>query len=162
MRALETRADLARHPDVYFAPLPLTGAPAEAMDAWITAGVTPGTAGAFEQRGRPKDRGHEGLAAEGSEVERTCRAPLGEAAWRARVVGVRSPRPATHQAAGLEKRLRQAETTLAALTPARGRGKRHITEEAPRVEAIALVLTAHRVEGGLRVAGEKPVEQQTH
>ena len=40
MRALETRAYLARHQDWYLSPLPLTGATAEAMDAWITAGVT--------------------------------------------------------------------------------------------------------------------------
>jgi len=40
MSALDTRASLARHQDWYLAPLPLTGATAEAMDAWSTAGVT--------------------------------------------------------------------------------------------------------------------------
>jgi transposase len=45
MRALETRAYLARHQDWYVSPLPLTGATAEAMDAWITAGVTQGETG---------------------------------------------------------------------------------------------------------------------
>jgi transposase len=40
MRALETRAYLVRHQDWYLSPLPLTGATAEAMDAWITVGVT--------------------------------------------------------------------------------------------------------------------------
>ena len=45
MSALETRAYLARHQDWYVSPLPLTGATAEAMDAWITAGVTQGEAG---------------------------------------------------------------------------------------------------------------------
>ena len=44
MRALETRASLARHQDWYVSPLPLTGATAEAMEAWITAGVTQGEA----------------------------------------------------------------------------------------------------------------------
>ena len=47
MRALETRAYLARHQDWSLSPLPLTGATAEAMDAWITAGVTQGEAGAL-------------------------------------------------------------------------------------------------------------------
>jgi len=42
MSALETRADLARHQDFYLSPLPLTGATAEAMHAWITEGVTRG------------------------------------------------------------------------------------------------------------------------
>jgi transposase len=45
MSALETRACLARHQDWYLSPWPLTGATAEAMDAWITAGVTQGEAG---------------------------------------------------------------------------------------------------------------------
>ena len=46
MSALETRAYLAQHQDMYLSPLPLTGATAEAMEAWITAGVTKGNAGA--------------------------------------------------------------------------------------------------------------------
>src|SRR5436309_2740597 len=45
MSALATRAYLARHQDLYLSPLPLTGTTAEAMDAWITAGVTQGEAG---------------------------------------------------------------------------------------------------------------------
>ena len=101
------------------------------------------------------------LAAEGYECERTCCAPGGDVAWSERVVVVRSPMHANHQAAGLEKRLSHAETTLTALTPPRGRGKRHITDEATLVEAIDLVLTAHRVDGLLSVAWEKQVEQTT-
>src|SRR5712692_7068612 len=45
MSALETRASLARHQDFSLSPLPLTGTTAEAMDAWITEGVTQGAAG---------------------------------------------------------------------------------------------------------------------
>src|SRR6266704_4105344 len=45
MSALDTRAYLARHQDWYLSPLPLTGATAEAMDAWRTAGVTRGERG---------------------------------------------------------------------------------------------------------------------
>jgi len=45
MSALETRAYLARHQDFSLSPLPLTGATAEAMDAWITEGVTQGETG---------------------------------------------------------------------------------------------------------------------
>ena len=82
-------------------------------------------------------------------------------AWSERVLVVRSPMHATQQAAGLEKRLRHAETQLTALTPPRGRGKRQITDEATLVEAIDRVLTAHRVDGLLSVAWEKQVEQTT-
>jgi transposase len=113
---------------------------------------------------RTNDRGHKVLAAEGYECERTCEAPgdAGDAAtWRERVLVLRSPLHADQQAAGLEKRLCHAETKLAALTPPRGRGKRQMTDEATLVAAIALVLTAHRVDGLLSVTWEKQVEQTT-
>jgi transposase len=162
MSALDTRAYLATHQDWYLSPLPLTGAMAEAMDAWITTGVRKGEADELTRRWRTNDRGHEVLAAEGYEVTRTCDAPDGDVEWSERVLVVRSPLHATHQATGLEKRLCHAETQLAALTPPRGRGKRPITDEATLVEAIALILTAHRVEGLLRVVWEKQVEQTIH
>jgi transposase len=161
MSALDTRAYLARHQDWYLSPLPLTGATAEAMDAWITVGVTKGEAGELTQIWRTNDRGHTVLAAEGYESERPCCAPVDAMTWSERVLVVRSPMHATHQAAGLETRLRHAETKLAALTPPRGRGKRQITDEATLVEAIALVLKEYRVAGLLSVTWEKQVEQTT-
>ena len=161
MSALETRAYLARHQDFYLSPLPLTGATAEAMDAWITAGVAQGEAGELQRIWRTNDRGHEVLAAEGYEFERTCCAPVGAAPWSERVLVVRSPMHAHQQAAGLATRLSHAETQLAALTPPRGRGKRQITDEATLLEAIDLVLTEHRVDGLLSVTWEKQVEQKT-
>ena len=114
---------------------------------------------------RTNDRGHQVLAAEGYEFERACEAPgdAGDAAaWRERVLVMRSPMHADQQAAGLEKRRCHAETKLAALTPPRGRGKRHITDAATLVAAMARVLTAHRVDGLLSVTWEKQVEQTTH
>jgi transposase len=165
MSALETRASLARHQDWYLSPLSLTGATAEAMDAWIAAGVIQREAGTLAQIWRTTDRGHEVLVAEGYEVERTCHAPSSAGAtvaWNERVLVVRSPMHADQQTAGLEKRLRHAETQLAALTPPRGRGKRQITTEATLREAMARVLQAHRVEDLLSVAWEQQVEQTTH
>src|SRR5207237_3364663 len=106
-------------------------------------------------------RGHEVLAAEGDEFERTCGAPEGEKGWTERVLVMRSPRHAAQQAAGLATRLSQAEQTLAALTPPRGRGKRQITDEVALVEAIDKVLKEHRVSGLLSVAWAKQVEQTT-
>jgi len=162
MSALDTRAYLARHQDLYLSPLPLTGTTAEAMDAWVTTGVTQGEMGTLERIMRTNDRGHTMLVAEGYEFERTCEAPGdgGDAAtWRERVLVMRSPMHADQQAAGLEKRLCHAETQLAALTPPRGRGKRQMTDEATLVAAIARVLTEHRVEGLLSVTWEKhPLE----
>src|SRR5216683_469387 len=161
MSALDTRAYLAKHEDWYLSPLPLTGATAEAMDAWITVGLRKGEADELVRIWRTNDRGHEVLAAEGYECERTCRTPDGVGEWSERVLVVRSPMHATQQVAGLEKRLRHAETQLTALTPPRGPGKRQITDEATLVEAIARVLTAHRVDGLLSVTWEKQVEQTT-
>ena len=161
MSALETRASIAGHHDVYLSPLPLTGATAEAIEAWISEGVARGETGELARLFRTNDRGHEVLAAEGYELERTCCAKGSHAGWTERVMVVRSPLHANQQAAGLDKRLRHAETVLAALTPPRGRGKRQITDEATLVEAIALVLKAHRVEGLLSVAWEKQVERHT-
>ena len=59
MSALETRTYLARHQDFSLSPLPLTGATAAAMDAWITEGVTRGEAGELQRIWRTNDRGHE-------------------------------------------------------------------------------------------------------
>src|SRR5262249_32514137 len=150
MSAWDTRAYLARHQDWYLSPLPLTGATAEAMDTWITEGVTRRETGEFARIMRTNDRGHQGLAAAGYEFERTCEAPdeAGDATiWRERVLVMRSPMHADQQAVGLEKRLCHAETKLAALTPPRGRGKRQMTDEATLLAAIDLVLKEHRVEG---------------
>jgi len=78
------------------------------------------------------------------------------------VLVVRSPVHAERQAAGLEQRLATAEKKLAALTPARGRGKRQIIEEAKLVAAIDKVLKEQRVEGLLQVAWEQQIERHIH
>ena len=65
MRALATRAYLAQHQALYLSPWPFTGATAEAMEAWSTAGVAQGNAGVLERIVRTNDRGHTVLVAEG-------------------------------------------------------------------------------------------------
>src|SRR5262249_14143513 len=67
MSALDTRAYLARHRDYYLSPLPLTGATAEAMEAWITTGVRKGEAGGVGQKRGTKWGGECGGAAGGDE-----------------------------------------------------------------------------------------------
>jgi len=161
MSALATRTHVARCHDFYLSPLPLTGATAEAMKAWITTGVAQGEAGEIERIFRTNDRGQTVLVAEGYELERTCGGQGGETAWTERVLVLRSPMHAQQQAAGLETRLSHAEDKLAALTPPRGRGKRQLTDEATLMAAIDLVLQEQRVEGLLTVTWEKQVEQHT-
>src|SRR5882724_5596538 len=91
MSALDTRAYLAQHQDMYLSPLPLTGATAEAMETWVTEGVTKDKTGKLERIVRINDRGHEVLAAEGYEFARTCHAPGSPVAWTERVLVMRSP-----------------------------------------------------------------------
>lgn len=161
MSALETRAHIAGHQHVYLSPLPFTGSTAEAMEAWTREGIAKDEAGELEKIFRTNDRGHEVLAAEGYEFERTCCGPKGTEKWTERVLVVRSSAHAARQAAGLATRLVHAEKKLQALTPPRGRGKRQITDKAALLEAINSVLKAHRVDGLLSVEWEKQTEQKT-
>ena len=162
MSALSTRAYVAERQHFYLSPLPLTGTTAEAMVDWSSAGLGQDRAGKLERIFRSNDRGDAVLAAEGYEVERTCCLEAGAAEWSARVFVVRSPVHAERQAAGLETRLAHAEQKLAALTPARGRGKRQITDEVTLLAAIEHVLNAQRVEGLLSIEWAQQIERQTH
>jgi transposase len=162
MSALATRAHVAGRQHFYLSPLPLTGATAETMEAWIAEGVRKDRDGELERICRTNHRGEKVLAAEGYELARTCYLEIGAEAWSERVFVVRSPVHAARQAAGLEKRWANAEQKLAALTPARGRGKRQITAEATLVAAIDHVLTEQRVEGLLRLEWEQQIERHTH
>jgi transposase len=162
MSAFATRAYVAGRQHWYLAPLPLTGVTAEAMAQWINEGIAKDRDGVLTHIMRVNHRGEEVLVAEGYELERPCGLEASAAPWSERVLVVRSPVHAAHQAVGLEKRLVHAEQKLAALTPARGRGKRQLTDEATLVEAIDRVLKDQRVEGLLTVAWERQVEQQTH
>jgi transposase len=132
------------------------------MVDWISAGIGPDRAGKLARIVRANDRGDAVLAAEGYEVERTCGLEAGAAAWSARVFVVRSPVHAERQAAGLETRLAHAEKKRAALTPARGRGKRQITDEATLLAAIEHGLNAQRVDGWLSLEWAQPLARPTH
>jgi len=165
MRAFSTRAYLARREHVYLSPLPLTGTTAEAMADWISEGLRQDRAGELVQIFRSNHRDEAVLAAEGYECERSCSLEDeegGKTAWSERVLVLRSPMHAAQQIAGWEKRLATAATKLAALTPARGRGKRQMTDEGTLVEAIDNVLKEQRVEGLLRLAWEQQIERHTH
>ena len=162
LSALATRASVATHQHLYLSPLPVTGTTAEAMAAWSSEGIRHDSAGQLERICRAKARGDKGLAAAGDEVERPCGLEAGAAEWNERVLVVRAPVHAERQAAGLATRLAHAEQKRAALTPARGRGKRQSTDEATLLEALDHVLKAQRVESLRTVAWERQVERHTH
>jgi transposase len=162
MSALGTRAYVAGRQHMYLSPLPFTGATAEAMAAWISEGIAKDRDGELERLVRRTHCDEEVLVAEGYEFERSCGLEEGEAEWTERVLVVRSPAHAERQAAGLAKRLATAEQKLAALTPARGRGKRQITDEAQLVAAIDKVLKDQQGAGLLQVEWQQEIERHTH
>jgi transposase len=163
MSALDIRAHLSARQHVYLSPLPLTGATAQQMPQWISQGIAQAKAGEIESVFRSNDKGQEVLMAQGYEVERTCRVKEahGHREWQERVLVIHSRAHGEQQATGLDKRLAQAETKIRALTPARGRGKRQITEETELLKAIAQVLKAKRVEGLVEIAYVKQTERRT-
>ena len=62
---------------------------------------------------------------------------------------------------GMERRLKNTEEKLLALTPPRGRGKRQITDEADLRKKAEGILKKHRVTGLLRYEYEKEAERRT-
>ena len=134
------------------------------MADWINEGIRQDRDSELARIFRDKHRDEAVLAAEGYEFERGCSLEDeegGQTAWSERVLVLRSPMPAAQQTAGLEKRLATAAKKLAALTPARGRGKRQITDEVTLVEAMDNILKEQRVAGLLRIAWEQQIERHT-
>src|SRR4030095_12666722 len=78
MSALGTRAYVVGRQHMYLSPLPLTGATAEAMAAWISEGIAQGRDGELERLFRRNHRDEEALVAEGYEFERSCGLEEGE------------------------------------------------------------------------------------
>lgn len=163
MSALDIRTDISARAYLYLSPLPLTGTTAHQMPQWISEGIAKAKAGELEDVFKTDDKDQEVLIAQGYEFDRTCRVQEahGPREWQERVLVIHSRAHGERQANGLDHRLAQAETQIRALTPARGRGKRQITEEAELVKAINKALKAHRVEGLIEAAYVKQTECRT-
>jgi transposase len=88
--------------------------------------------------------------ARGFEVERVRRCVIAgeELVWTERLLVVRSFSYTATMIDGLHRRLDKAEAALRALTPARGRGKRQIQDEASLLSSIERIEKKYRV-GGL-------------
>lgn len=91
-------------------------------------------------------------------VSRTC--VWQGRSWQERVLVVRSHTYAETQRRHLQERLEKAQAALLALTPAVGRGKRQITEEAALQGAAEAVLAKHRVVGLLTYTSTRQSEQE--
>jgi hypothetical protein len=157
MAALTTRAELAAHQDYYVMPLPRTSETAAQWTQWVDAIVDGPQEATLLWDGAC-------LLGAGYEWERPLSAPVeGQPVhWTERVQVVRSRALAQRQAVTLEKRLAASEAELRALTPAPGRGKRQIRDEAALQAAIASVVAQHDVAGLLTVTWRRHETPQTH
>ena len=108
------------------------------------------------------DKGEEVLKARGYELTREQSGEIeGEQLiWEERVLLVNSPAHQHRQVKGLETRLKHAEEKLYKLTPARGPGKRQISDEATLIEKAEAIVKQHKVEGLLRYAHVKEVQRK--
>jgi transposase len=151
MAALGTRADIVKHKDYYLTVLPRTGENAALIDGWITEAL----AGKHQLQAmyRVNAKKERVLFARMCELTRDCRAEVAgeEVSWSERVQLVRTEALAKHHGEQLERRLGEAEAAVRQLTPAVGRGRRQVHEEAKLREAVATVLREHKVEGLLQV-----------
>jgi transposase len=157
MAALATRAELAAHQDYYVMPLPRTSETAAQWTQWVDAIVDgPQEATLLWDEAC--------LLGAGYEWERPLSATVdGQPVhWTERVQVVRSRALAQRQEATLAKRLAAGEAELRALTPAPGRGKRQIRDEAALQAAIASVVARHDVAGLLTVTWRRHETPQTH
>jgi transposase len=152
MAALATRAHIAAQQDYYLVPLPQTGEVPEQFASWVAAAVNGSQE--VELLYVRDERGQVSLFGAGYELERTCRAEVGEQVieWVERVQVVRSLALARRQAEHLGGRLRRAEEEIRALTPPVGRGRRQHREEEALREAVEEVLERHGVAEYLSVA----------
>ncbi|MEP7190022.1 MAG: IS1634 family transposase, partial [Roseiflexaceae bacterium] len=147
MAALLTRAELVDYGDYYLMPLPRTGTTARDLEGWISAVID------GEQQGRLFWQG-ERLLGGGYEFtrEQTAQHAGRSVLWTERVLVLRSSAQAHAMSVHLDERLARAETALGALTPAPGRGRRQIRDEASLLAAVQAILTRERVEGLIAAA----------
>jgi transposase len=144
-------------------PLPNTGETAKKMAGWIEEGLFLDGKDKLIKYTVINDKDKKELKAKGYEIERQQPGVIDgkEKEWTERVLIVNSPAYAKQKERGLEKRLQNAEKRIYALTPARGPGKRQITDESELVAAVESILKKHNVKGFLNYDYEKEVETKT-
>ena len=163
LSAFENRLTVKGCEGHYLCPLPQTGETAQKMDEWIEAGLALDAHDELIRYSVVDAKGQDQLKAKGYEIERTQSGRINghEKAWTERVLIVYSPAYASVKEHGLERRLKNAEEKISALTPARGRGKRQMTDESQVIAAANAVLEKHRVENFLTYDYDKEVERET-
>ena len=160
MSAWQTRSHIHALGQHYLSPLALVGEVPKELRVWIQEAPT-GQA-ALRPIVAPDAAADDPPLAEGYERSRACTMEVnGQAlSWTERVLVVHSPTYAETLTRALQQRLATASAKLTALTPARGPGKRQISDEVTLVAAANAILQRYGVEGLLTYSFERQVEQQ--
>lgn len=155
MAVLATRAQIAAGEDYYLTRLPHNLFSAAQWEAWAARRAAAPDLTLFWEE--------QVLTGAGCEWEETWSTTVAgqTVTWTERLQWVYSLALAAHQAAALEQRLQQASAALLALTPAPGRGKRAIREEATWQARSAAILDKYRVSDLLGPHWEVVEQRQT-
>jgi len=167
MSALSTRTAIVAGNDYYLTPLPHEKSEPGLLDQLLTQfqasgkNLTP----VFLPGDLPDDD-HEPdpelAIAEGFEVSRKQSEIVAQdqVSWDERCLLVCSFRYQQAMQAGLERRLAKAEKALRQLTPARGRGKRQISDEKSLQQAIARIEKQYKIAGLFQVIYTQEVSER--
>ena len=167
MSAINTRTAIVTGNDDYLTPLPHEKSEPELLDQLLAefqaseAELIP----VFLPQDLPDDGRQPDPAlaiAEGFEVSRNQARRLGgrKVSWTERCLLVRSFSYQHSMQAGLERRLAKAEAALRQLTPAPGRGKRPISDEASLQQAIARIEKQYKVAGLFHLSYTQEVSER--
>ena len=167
MSAISTRTAIVAGNDCYLTPLPHDKSEPGLLDQLLTQFQASEAAltSVYLPQELPDD-GREpdpALAiAEGFEVSRQQAEIVGQnqVAWEERCLLVCSFSYQQAMQAALEQRLAKAEKALRQLTPARGRGKRQISDEKSLQQAIARIEKKYKVAGLFRVTYTQEVSER--
>ena len=167
MSALSTRSAIVAGHDYYLTPLPHEKSEPGLLDellAQFQAGGENLTPVFLSEDLADDDRepDPELALAEGFEVSRKQSEIVGqdEVSWDERCLLVRSFSYQQAMQAGLERRLAKAEKALRQLTPARGRGKRQISDEKSLQQAITRIEKQYKVVGLFQVTYTQEVSER--
>ncbi len=157
MSALATRTHVALGGNHYLSPLALVGETSEQMPNWIKQGLEVDRKLEHVYGHKLDKDGKPCLLCKGYEFTRICSSDVGgnTFTWNERVLLACSVSHARTLQEGLEKRLQEAQIKLRALTPAPGRGKRQIKEEAQFEQAVGAILDKYKVRGLLDCRSER-------
>lgn len=163
MEALATRAYIAQSGDYYLLPLSQKGAQGLSLSDTVAQILEDDVdlEAVYETDEGVADEAR--LLAQGWETEQQQTFLLNDTPcqWPERQLLVYSPALAQSSYRGLEKRLKSATDQLLRLTPEPGRGKRQYEALAPLQEAVAAILTRHRVADFLQVTYTRQVQERS-